>query len=59
MYYYKEKGRDDGAIKKQLNALAHQYPRDGYWKLYHLLRQRDILVNPIVDPFVKTANPLF
>lgn len=44
-YYYESHSRDDGALKEALLQLAKQYPRYGYWKLYHLLRAKDWQVN--------------
>ena len=44
-YYYKPVERTDGALKTLLSDLAKRYPRYGYWKLYHLLRNMDVLVN--------------
>jgi putative transposase len=36
---------DDGEIKEKLLALAYQYPRYGYWNLYHLMRNQGYHVN--------------
>lgn len=45
VYYYEPTGRDDGALKQQLLELSRQYPRYGYWKLYHLLRNDGMAIN--------------
>jgi len=45
VYYYEPAGRDDGALKERLLELSRQYPRYGYWKLYHLLRNDGVIVN--------------
>lgn len=44
-YYYQAKVTNDGELKEALLQLAQRYPRYGYWKLYHLLRQQDWPVN--------------
>lgn len=44
-YYHKPKRKDDGAIKQLIQGLAQRYPRYGYWKLYHLLRQQGVEIN--------------
>ena len=43
-YHYKAKAADDD-YKTLLQALAHQYPRYGYWKLYYLMRNQGHQVN--------------
>lgn len=43
-YAYKAKIADDYYINI-LKKLAHQYPRYGYWKLYHLMRNQGHKVN--------------
>jgi len=45
VYYYKPTGRDDGALKELILKLSRQYPRYGYWKLYHLIRNDGVMVN--------------
>ena len=44
-YYYQPQVSNDGELKAALMQLARRYPRYGYWKLYHLLRQQDWQVN--------------
>lgn len=43
-YKYKSKLTDD-EYSKILKELANQYPRYGYWKLYHLLKNQGHIVN--------------
>lgn len=45
VYYYQPCANNDGELKEALQQLAKQYPRYGYWKLYHLLRQQGWPVN--------------
>jgi putative transposase len=45
VYYYKPAERTDGALKSLLKKLAQRYPHYGYWKLYHMLRNDNIVVN--------------
>lgn len=44
-YYYQPQVSDDGELKAALLQLAQRYPRYGYCKLYHLLRQQNWQVN--------------
>ncbi len=44
-YYYQPQKSNDGELKEALLQLAQRYPRYGYWKLYHLLRQQEWQVN--------------
>ena len=44
-YYYQPQVSDDGELTAALLQLAQRYPRYGYWKLYHLLRQQNWQVN--------------
>lgn len=43
-YRYKANTADD-SYKTILKDLAHQYPRYGYWKLYHLMRNQGHIIN--------------
>jgi putative transposase len=43
-YHYKAKNTDDH-YKTILKELAYQYPRYGYWKLYHLMRNQGHKIN--------------
>jgi putative transposase len=45
VYYYQAQANNDGELKEALLRLAKQYPRYGYWKLYHVLRQQGWAVN--------------
>jgi len=45
VYYYEPCERTDGALKDMLTDLAQRYPRYGYWKLYHLLRNQGLTIN--------------
>ena len=40
------KGRNDGALRSRLRALAEQYPRYGYPTLHSMLRSEGLVVNP-------------
>lgn len=40
------KGRDDGALRSRLKALAEQYPRYGYPTLHDMLRIEGLVRNP-------------
>lgn len=43
-YYYKPKKSGDH-YKSMLKDLAYQYPKYGYWKLYHLMRNQGHAIN--------------
>ena len=43
-YRYKASTADD-SYKTTLKDLAHRYPRYGYWKLYHLMRNQGHIIN--------------
>ena len=44
-YYYKATNQDDGEIKELISSLAARYPRYGYWKLYHMIRNQGLVIN--------------
>lgn len=44
-YYYNPEEDDGDAISDLLAKLAYQYPRYGYWKLYHLAPLQGYIVN--------------
>ena len=39
MHYYRPRPKDDSAIVEELDRLSERYPTQGFWKLYHRLRQ--------------------
>lgn len=44
--WYRLKGRDDGALRARLKALAERYPRYGYPTLHDMLKAEGRVINP-------------
>lgn len=43
--WYMRRGRDDGALRNRLKALAERYPRYGYPTLHDMLRTEGLVIN--------------
>ena len=44
-YYYTKKNNGDRELIMNLLHLAYQYPKNGYWKIYYLLLDKNFIVN--------------